>query len=568
MKSGVRALSTAAGHIYRSRYPSIFPHDCPTNVTLPDFILRKVDTFGDRKALIDGFTEETYTFKQVGSGIRSVARSLTSMGLKNGDVVAIMSPNNAQYPMAFHGASLAGCVSTTINPLYTEREVDHQVGTAGAKAIIASPSTLDACARVASQRNIPLIVFGDKAPHGATAFTDMMQAHAHVHTPYPLEGRVIDAAKELCTLPFSSGTTGAPKGTMLSHLNLIANLMQAYPGEGNFFGQDAVQLCPLPLFHIYGLSVGMNLGLHSGATVVLMPRFDLEKFLSLVQSYKVRRAHVVPPIVLALGKHPLVDKYDLSSLKVLLSGAAPLGVEVEAAAAKRLNVIVKQGWGSTELSPIGAIVPDDDKRAGIAGAGAAGLLPPDTLARVCDPESGDVLPYGSVGEIQISGPQVMMGYLHNAEATTSTLTPDGYLRTGDVGRFDDTGYLYIMDRCKELIKFKGFQVPPAELEDLLNGHEKVRDSIVIPVPDDEAGELPRAYVVLKETPTDASARAAITTELQAWLSERVAPHKRLRGGVVLAKEIPKTASGKLLRRVVRDRDAQARAQGIAGGADM
>jgi len=357
---------------------------------------------------------------------------------------------------------------------------------------------------------------------------------------------------DLLTVPFSSGTTGKPKGVMLSHHNLLSNVLQCMPYEGDYikpkikndWSTRGTVLVPLPFFHIYGMTAGMCVPLNAGGKLILMAQFDLQKYLEIIQNHKVTRSYVVPPIVLGLAKHPIVSNYNLSSLECLMSGAAPLGSDVQAMAAKRLNCIIKQAWGMTELSPAATLISDSMVKNHDDILGKSGILVPGTEGKIVDPVSGKDMNCDEEGEIMIRGPQVMQGYFDNIEATNSTLRKDGWLHTGDIGKFEgDDGWLIITDRCKELIKYKGFQVPPAELEARILSMPSVKDCVVIPVLDEEAGELPRAYVV--------KADGATITEQDViqFVEKHVAPHKRLRGGVVFTDSIPKSASGKLLRRV-------------------
>ena len=289
------------------------------------------------------------------------------------------------------------------------------------------------------------------------------------------------------------------------------------------------------------MQVLMNGALAQGGKVVTMPRFDLEQFLSLCQENKIKRGFVVPPVVLALAKHPLVDKYDLSSVKSLFSGAAPLGAELADEAAKRLDCEVVQGYGMTELSPVSHSTPDGHYK-----PGTIGLLIPNTECRIVDPETGKDLGQDEDGEIWVRGPQVMPGYLNNETATKDTIDDDGWLHTGDIGHIDADGHFTIVDRLKELIKYKGFQVPPAELEALLVTHPAVADAAVIGIPDDEAGELPKAFITLKP------GAEASEDDIKSFVASEVATYKQLRL-VEFIDEIPKSASGKILRRLLRDK---------------
>jgi acyl-CoA synthetase (AMP-forming)/AMP-acid ligase II len=347
-------------------------------------------------------------------------------------------------------------------------------------------------------------------------------------------------------LPYSSGTTGVPKGVMLTHRNIVANLAQTI-ACGDVVGERDVVIGVLPFFHIYGLVVVMNTTLLAGATVVTMPRFDLEQFLSTIQTYRVSVAFVAPPIVLALAKHPLVERYDLSSLRLVLSGAAPLDEGLARACAARVGCDVGQGYGMTEASPVTHLADATDR---LANVGAVGRAAPSTETMIVDVETGKPLGVGEAGEVWVRGPQVMRGYLNRPDATAATLDADGWLHTGDVGYVDAGGYLRVVDRVKELIKYKGMQVAPAELEAVLLAHPGVADAAVIPIPDEVAGEVPKAYVVPRARPDDPDAFAA---EVAAFVAGRVAPHKKLRA-VELTEAIPKSPSGKILRRVLVERE--------------
>ncbi|MDH3706816.1 MAG: AMP-binding protein, partial [Acidimicrobiia bacterium] len=347
----------------------------------------------------------------------------------------------------------------------------------------------------------------------------------------------IDVYEQVVVLPYSSGTTGLAKGVMLTHHNLVANLEQMTTTLT--YDEGEVALAVLPFFHIYGMQVLMNGLLASGCTVISMPRFDLEGALTLIQDNKVTRFYAVPPMVLALAKHPLIDQFDLTSLRQVFSGAAPLGAELAAEAAARIDCEVVQGYGMTELSPVTHATPP-----GQGKPGSVGVTISNTECRVVDEEGNDQ-PVGGEGELWVRGPQVMKGYLNNAQATTDTIDSDGWLHTGDVARIDDDHHVYIVDRVKELIKYKGFQVPPAELEALVVTHPAVADVAVIGVPDEEAGELPKAFVVLKP------GEEASATDIQDFVAEHVAHYKQIRM-VEFIDEIPKSASGKILRRFLRD----------------
>jgi acyl-CoA synthetase (AMP-forming)/AMP-acid ligase II len=448
-------------------------------------------------------------------------------------VLAVYMPNLPEYAVAFHGAAAAGGLCTTVNPLYTATELALQLDDSGARILLTVPPFLDAAREAASRAGIDQVAAVGEAS-GATSFENLLG------DPEAAPAVEVDSASDHAVLPYSSGTTGLPKGVMLTHRNLVANLCQlqsAFPIE-----PDDVLIGVLPFFHIYGMTVIMNQGLRSGATIVTMPRFDLAEFLVLLERHAVTRAYVVPPIALALAKHPAVDEHDLSALRTIMSGAAPLGAELSEEVARRVQCTVVQGYGLTETSPVTHVIrPSGENR-----PGSIGQPLPMTECRVVDPETGEEVAEGDRGELWIRGPQVMLGYLNNPEATAATVDDEGWLHTGDLATVDADGYFQIVDRLKELIKYKGYQVAPAELEALIVTHPAVSDAAVVGVPDQEAGELPKAFVVPVGTDLDPD-------ELIAWVGERVAPQKRIRL-VEATDEIPKSPSGKILRRVLVERE--------------
>jgi acyl-CoA synthetase (AMP-forming)/AMP-acid ligase II len=500
---------------------------------VPEYVLQNAAALGDKPAMIDAASGRTITYGQLGVMVQRLAGGLAARGLKKGEVLGIYCPNVPEYAVVFHAVARLGAINTTVNALYTSDELAKQLNDCEARYLVTVGPLLDkalvAAAQVPSVREV--FVLGEAQP-GATPLGALLQAGA----PAP---RVdIDPLEDLVVLPYSSGTTGLPKGVMLTHHNLVANMCQTEPF--NNIVSDDVGLGILPFFHIYGMVVIMNMALHAGATIVTMPRFDLEQFLRAIQDFKVTSACLVPPIVLALAKHPLVDQFDLSHLHLVFSGAAPLGEDLERAVSNRLGVVVRQGYGLTETSPVTHCTPSEP---GKAKSGAVGVPIPNTEVRMVDPATGDDVDAKVQGEIWIRGPQVMKGYLNRPDATGEMIDSEGWLHTGDVGRVDADGYLYILDRVKELIKFKGLQVAPAELEAVLLAHPDVADAAVIPSPDEEAGEVPKAFVVLKPS------ASASSGDLMDYVAGRVAPYKKIRH-IEFVESIPKSSSGKILRRVL------------------
>jgi len=313
------------------------------------------------------------------------------------------------------------------------------------------------------------------------------------------------------------------------------------------FAERDTIMAVLPFFHIYGMVAIMKYALCEGATIVSMPRFDLMEFLGLVQKYRVTILPIVPPIVVGLVKHPAVAQFDLSSVRLVFSGAAPLGEEMARELSTKLGCPVVQGYGMTEASPVTHLSPT---RNAPVKPGSIGRVVPNTEVKIADIDTGAELGRGQEGELLIRGPQIMKGYLNRPQETADSIDREGWYHTGDVGYVDDEDFFFIVDRTKELIKYKGLQVAPAELEALLLTHPAVLDAAVIRKADEDAGEVPKAYVVLK--PDDA-ARATTAEALMAWTAARVAPHKRIRH-LEFTDQIPKSASGKILRRVLVDRE--------------
>jgi acyl-CoA synthetase (AMP-forming)/AMP-acid ligase II len=494
------------------------------DVPLSTFIFSAAHERADKPALIDGPSGRTITYGELVQGVHAVAAGLAQRGLRPGDVMGIFSPNLPEYALAFHGIARAGGAATTINPLSTADELARQLSAAKARFLLTVPPFADTATKAADRSGVDEVFVVGEA-EGLTPFRDLLA------DPNDAPELRIDTAEHLVALPFSSGTTGLPKGVMLTHRNLVANVIQSNALLDS--SERDVVIGVLPFFHIYGMTVIMNLALRYGATVVTMPRFDLEQFLRLHQDHRATRSYVVPPIALALAKHPLVDQFDLSSLDVVMSGAAPLSAELSETAAARLGCTVLQGYGLTETSPVTHVSPRERNK-----PGTVGVLTPNTEAKIIDLDSGDEVPTGERGELCIRGPQNMKGYLDDPNATAAMIDEEGWLYTGDIAVVDDEGYFSIVDRVKELIKYKGFQVAPAELEALLLEHPGIADVAVIGRPDEEAGEIPVAYVVAEGLEVD---------QIMQFVAERVAPHKRVRA-VRMVDAIPKSPSGKILRR--------------------
>ncbi|HUK67563.1 MAG TPA: AMP-binding protein [Streptosporangiaceae bacterium] len=521
-------------------------HSPLLDVEIPDLPLTEYVLAGgagqrDKPALIDGASGWVMTYGELEDAIRSLAGGLAAAGFGRGDVLALMAPNGPEYAVVFHGAAMVGGAVTTINPAYTQAEVHHQLADSGARILVTIAPLADAAARACTGTAVTevyLLDGADEADEADEAERTLPVRPLTALAGSPLAAHVPVGPDDVVALPYSSGTTGLSKGVMLTHKNLVANVAQtlgAIPAA-----PDERLMAVLPFFHIYGMQCMMNCGLRAGATVVTLPRFDLEQFLRAHQDYRITRSFVAPPIVLALARHPLVDSFDLSHLRLVNSGAAPLKAELAVECGKRLGCDVIQGYGMTELSPVSHLTP-----AGWFRPGSVGITAPSTQTRIVDPLTGADRDTGEEGEVWVRGPQVMKGYLNNPQATAATVDVDGWLHTGDLGYVDADGHVYVVDRLKELVKYKGFQVPPAELEAVLLRHPDVADAAVIGLPDDEAGEIPAGYVVLRP------GAATSPEEITRFVAGEVAHYKQIRRLEVID-AIPKSAAGKILRRVLRD----------------
>jgi len=517
--------------IFRSPYTDVVIPEIP----LTQAVLRLAEKLADKPALIDGSTNRVLTYGELNEAVRRMAAGLAARGFRKGDVFAIFSPNLLEYAIAFHGVASLGGIVTTINPLYTADELAHQLNDAHAKYLLTVPQLIEKAVEASHASNVQeIFVFGEA--DGATSFASLLESEGCVPETE------INPREDIVALPYSSGTTGAAKGVMLTHYNMVANLYQLE--EHDRVSEQDTMIAVLPFFHIYGMNVIMNTGLFKGATIVVMPRFELEQFLEAMQTYKITRAHLVPPVILALAKQAVIDNYDLSKLKLIMSGAAPLGEKLTAACCERLNCLIKQGYGMTESSPVTHMCSEDAEK---IKYGSVGQCIPNTVCKIVDLETNAEMEAGQEGELWVRGPQVMKGYLNRPEATAQTVDGEGWLHTGDIGYADGEGHFYIVDRAKELIKYKGFQVAPAELEALLLTNPAIADAAVIPSPDEEAGEVPKAFIVLKGEITE--------QEIKEFVAEHVAPYKKIRK-IEFIEQIPKSPSGKILRRLLVQRERE------------
>ncbi|KAB1203584.1 4-coumarate--CoA ligase-like 5 [Morella rubra] len=518
---------------YSKRRPVAHPPNDSLDVTT--FISSRAHH--GRVAFVDASTGRHLTFADLWRAVDSVATCLSDMGVKKGHVILLLSPNSIFFPVVCLAVLSLGAVITTTNPLNTNREIAKQI--ADSKTVLAF-TTLQLVPKLGGS-NLRIVLL-DEQSIPVVQNARIVGTLEEMMKKQPNGTRVRDRINQddTATLLYSSGTTGASKGVLGSHKSLIA-MIQIVLSRFKLDDGDHKFICTVPMFHIYGLAVFALSLLASGTTVVILSKYEMHDMLSAIAKYRVTYLPLVPPILVALvnNAEQIRSNYDLSSLQCVLSGGAPLGKEVIEGFVERYPAVtVLQGYGLTESTGVGASTDslEESRR-----YGTAGLLSPGMEAKIVDPETREALPANRTGELWLRGHSIMRGYFHNEEATATTLDSDGWLKTGDICYIDDDGFIFVVDRLKELIKYKGYQVPPAELEALLLTHPDISDAAVIPYPDKEAGQCPMAYVVRKAGSNLSEA------SIMEFVAGQVAPYKRIRRVAFIA-SIPKNPSGKILRK--------------------
>ncbi|KAB1214484.1 4-coumarate--CoA ligase 1 [Morella rubra] len=523
--------------IFRSKLPDIY---VPKHLPLHSYCFENISKVGSRPCLINGSTGEVHTYYDVELTSRKVASGLHKLGIRRGDVIMLLVPNSPEFVFVFLGASHLGAITTAANPFFTAAEISKQAKSSKAKLIITNSCHYDKIKDFARENGVKIMCV-DSPPQDCLHFSELTQGDENKIPEVEI------SPDDVVALPYSSGTTGLPKGVMLAHKSLVTSVAQQVDGENPnlYFHSEDVILCVLPLFHIYSLNSVLLCGLRAGAAILIMQKFEIISLLELIQKHKVSVMPIVPPIVLAIAKSPELDKYDLSSIKMLKSGGAPLGKELEETVkAKFPHAKFGQGYGMTEAGPVLAMCLAFAKEPFEVKSGACGTVVRNAEMKIVDPETGASLPRNQSGEICIRGDQIMKGYINDPEATERTIDKEGWLHTGDIGFIDDDDELFIVDRLKELIKYKGFQVAPAELEALLLTHPNISDAAVVPMKDDAAGEVPVAFVVRSNS-------SDITEDqIKQFVSKQVVFYKRI-NRVFFINAIPKSPVGKILRKELR-----------------
>ncbi|KAJ0264624.1 AMP-binding enzyme [Hirschfeldia incana] len=531
--------------IFRSKLPDI---SIPNHLPLTEYVFQKFSSHGDGDStttcLIDAATGRVFTYADVLITFRRIAAGIYGLGIRHSDTVMLLLPNSPEFALSFLSVVYLGAVSTSANPLFTQTEITKQAKASAAKMIITKPCYVHKLAKL-QQLGVVIVCVDDgndavSLADGCVSFTKLTQAD-ETKLPKPEI-----SPEDTVSIPYSSGTTGLPKGVMITHKGLVTSAAQKVDGENpnlNFTGDDVI-VCFLPIFHTFTHSSLMLSAMRTGAAFLIMPRFELNLVMELIQRYKVTVVPVAPPVVLALVKSPETEKYDLSSVRMMLSGAATLKKELEDAVRLKLpNAIFGQSYGLTEAGTVAnslAFAKNPFK----TKSGSCGTVIRNAEMKVVDTISGVSLPRNKPGEICIRGDQLMKGYLNDPEATSRTIDKDGWLHTGDIGFVDEDDEIFIVDRLKELIKFKGYQVAPAELEALLISHPYIEDAAVVAMTDEVANEVPVAFVVKSKGCQIAE------EDVKKYVNKQVVHYKRIKM-VFFVNAIPKSASGKLLRKVLR-----------------
>ncbi|XP_069685518.1 uncharacterized protein [Periplaneta americana] len=540
------SLSQDVAWVVKSSYPEFI---VPTE-SIPQHVWSRCEEWSDNIAFECGVTGRSYTYGATRKLCRRFAASLHRAGLQAGSTLAIVMPNSPEWPIVFLGALEAGFVVTTINPTYTADEISKQLQDSQVKVIVtlsAIHSTIMTAVKISVGKNNPLVIIapgfqqGSQLPAGSIDLMEMLQKD--INTSVRISGDFNDTA----VLPYSSGTTGLPKGVMLSHKNFVSACSQLNCLHELCLTEPAVgshqDICPviMPFFHIYGMTVLLLAKMLHGVKMVTLPRFEPTSFFNLLDKHEVRFMNIAPPLVLFLATHPGLQKRHIRALKYVSCGAAPLPrTDIHRFLERAPRVSFMQGFGMTETTSVGLRSRPYDKN-----YESVGVPIPNTEVKISHPESGATLACGEIGELCMRGPQVMKGYYNRPDATSDTIDSEGWLHTGDIGHYDDKNHFYIVDRLKELIKVKGFQVAPAELEQILRSHPQIEDAAVVGIPDVKNGEVPKAYVVPKGSKISQD-------DVKKFVAEKVSEYKHLKGGVQFIDKIPKSPSGKILRRILKE----------------
>lgn len=546
-----------------------WPEGVPKHIDYPvmplsDMLKRSAEKYPDNTSAV--YFDRKISYRELNLAVDKLATALSDLGVKKGDKVALFLPNIPQFVIAYYATLRIGAIETAVSPLYKEREVEHQLVDSEAETIVVLDMLYPIVENVMKKTKLKRIIVTNlreymsyitavmgsllgkiplnKVERGRNICFFQELLRASEANPPKVE---IRPDEDLAALQYTGGTTGISKGAMLTHMNLVANAVACDAWLRGTEGKETF-LTVLPLFHIYGMTTGMNAPIYQAGKMIMLPRFDIISTLKAIQKHKVTVFCGAPTMYSMLLSHSDFGRYNLKSVRFCISGSAPLPPEVQRKWMDATGGVLVEGYGLTESSPVTHCNPLDRSMRTVK-VGSIGLPWPDTTAKIMEMETGErELPMGEVGELAVKGPQVMKGYWNMAEETTSVLR-DGWLYTGDVGKMDEDGYFYITDRKKDLIKYKGYSVYPREIEDVLYEHPAVKLCAVIGKPDTVSGEIPKAFVVLKDGTTTTE------EEIKNFVNEKVAPYKAIRE-LEFRKELPMTLVGKVLRRVLQEEERE------------
>nr|WP_106497890.1 long-chain fatty acid--CoA ligase [Lentibacillus sp. Marseille-P4043] len=527
--------------VWKKHYPEHIQAELEIpNKTLPDMLKETINTYGDNKALY--FYGNEMTYQKLGELVDGFTASLQENGVVKGDRVAIMLPNCPQYVISYYGALQAGGIVTQLNPMLVGKELEYILADSGAETIVVYEPLLPALNQVMDKTSIKNVIKvnlegRETEDSMATGFNEFLKK-----AKKPPEPVAINAIEDVAIFQYTGGTTGRSKGAMLTHRNLLANVMQSYE-----YFQDGIELgkerflTVIPLFHVYGMTSCMNLSIYTGSMSIMLPKFDMEEVLQTIKDVQPTSFPGVPTMYIALINHPKVNEYGVDSIKICNSGSAPMPGEILRTFEENTGATILEGYGLSESSPTTHCNPLFGPRK----PGSVGIGFPSTDYKIVDLADGTKeLPAGETGEVIIKGPQVMKGYWNMPEETEQTLQ-DGWLYTGDIAYMDEDGFLFIVDRKKDLIIASGYNVYPRDVEEIIYEHPAVQEAVVVGIPDPYRGETVKAVVVLKE------GQLTDEKELIAYCRENMAAYKVPRI-VEFRKELPKTNVGKILRRKIRE----------------
>jgi len=544
-----------------------WPEGVPRSIEYPaaslsDLLKTKAEKYPSKTAIV--YFDKPMTYRELDSASDRFATALSDLGVKKGDKVALFLANMPQFVIAYYGVLKIGAIETAISPLYKEREVEHQLSDSEAETIVVLDVLYPIVQKVMDKTKLKRVIVASlkdympktlaflgslmkkipsyKVELGPNTF--LFQDLLNKYPPNPPKVE-IDPKEDLAALQYTGGTTGTAKAAMLTHMNLVSNAVACAAWLRGTEGEETF-LTVLPLFHIYGMTTGMNAPIYLAGKMVMLPQFNVLGTLKAIQKHKATVFCGAPTMYALLLAHPGLSRYDLKSVRFCISGSAPLPPDVQKKWMEMTGGVLVEGYGLTESSPVTHCNPLDRSMKTVK-VGSIGLPWPDTDAKIMDMETGEKeMELGETGELVVKGPQVMKGYWKMSEESAAVLR-DGWLYTGDIGKMDEDGYFYITDRKKDLIKYKGYSVYPREIEDVLYEHPAVKLCAVVGKPDPVAGEIPKAFVVLKDGAT------ATEEEIEKFVNEKVAPYKAIRE-LEFRRELPMTLVGKVLRRVLQEEE--------------